>query len=97
MSEVKDMMIETITKTVRTVSHKSLSVPYVSYSGGGAPKIMPYMLVDLVIDYGTEPKCVEALMTMIEKSDCPNVAAWRMAIAERFADSNAEEVEEMQA
>lgn len=97
MSEVKDMMIETITKTVRKVSHKSLSVPYVRYSGLNVPKIMPYMLEDVVIDYGTEPKCVEVLMTLIEKSDCPHVAAWRMAIAERFADSNADEVEEMQA
>ena len=58
---------------------------------------MPYPLVEVVKDYGTDVPCLEALMTMVEKSDCPYVAAWRLAIAERFAEANAEEVEEVMA
>lgn len=97
MSEVSDLIVETITQTVRKVSHKSLSVPYVRYSGLNAPKVMPYPLAEVFTDYVTEPKCIDAFMTLIEKSDCPHAAALRKAIAERFADSNADEVEEMQA
>lgn len=89
------LIVETITETVRNVSHKALSVPYVKYSAN-APKVMPYPLAEVVADYVTETKPMDALMTLIEKSDCPYVAALRLAIAERFADVNAEEVEEMQ-
>jgi hypothetical protein len=94
--EVRDLIIETITETVRNVDSKALSVPYVSYAQREYGKVCAYPLVEVITDYGTEPKCVDALMAVIEKSDCPLVAAWRMAIAERFADSHADEVEELQ-
>lgn len=93
--EVHDLIIETITETVRKVSIKALSVPYVKYSSiDSFGKIAPYPLSEVIEDYGTEPKCMDALIAVIEKSDCPLVAAWRMAIAERFADSHADDVEE---
>jgi hypothetical protein len=96
-SKVSDLIIETITNTVRNVSHKSLSVPYVTYRNLDAvPKVMPYPLVEVFSDYGAEPKLMAALMAVIEKSDCPLVAAYRLAVAERFADAHADEVEEMQ-
>lgn len=94
---VHDLIIETITKTVRNVPHQALSVPYVKRSMTARPRIDQYPLSEVIVDYGTEPKCMDALMAVIEKSDCPLVAAWRMAIAERFADSNADEVEGLQA
>jgi hypothetical protein len=96
--EVRDLIVKTITETVRTVDYKVLSVPYVKYSAFGAcvsqEKIAPYPLDEVVSDYGTEPKCMDALMTMFAKSDCPLVAAWRMAVAERFADCHADDVED---
>ena len=94
-TEVRDLMIETITKTVRTVSHKALSVPYVKNNANGSCVIAPYSLKEVVTDYGTDPEPLKALMAVMEGSDCPLVAAWRMAMAERYAYSNADEVEEL--
>lgn len=96
-NDVHNMIVETITETVRTVSHKSLSVPYVRYSGLHAPKVMPYPLVEVFTDYGIDKGPIDAFMEMVEKSDCPFVAAWRKAVAERFSDMHADEVEEIQA
>ncbi len=94
---VAQLIVDTITNTVRTTSSQVLSVPYVTYRDGNGPKVMPYPLTEVFSDYGTEPKLMAALMAVIEKSDCPLVAAYRLAVAERFADANADEVEEMQA
>lgn len=94
---VADLIIDTITKTVRTVPYQVLSVPYVKNSRDGSAVIAAYPLAEVFSDYGTEPKLMAALMAVIEKSDCPFVAAYRLAVAERFADANADEVEEMQA
>lgn len=96
--EVHDLIVETITKTVRTVSHKALSVPYVKYSSlNSAATVAAYPLVEVFTDYVAERECIEAMMAMVEKSDCPLVAAWRSAIAARFADAHADDVEELQA
>jgi hypothetical protein len=96
--EVRDLIVKTITETVRTVDYKVLSVPYVKYSAFGAcvsqEKIAPYPLDEVVSDYGTEPKCMDALMTMFTNSDCPLVAAWRMVVAELFANCHADDVED---
>ena len=93
---VADLIVDTITKTVRTVPYQVLSVPYVKHTATSA-SIASYPLVEVFSDYGTEPKLMAALMAVIEKSDCPLVAAYRLAVAERFAEANAEEVEELQA
>ena len=91
----RDLIIETITKTVRKVSHKVLSVPYVKNNSNGSTSIAAYQLVEVVTDYGTEPKPLQALMAVLEGSDCPLVAKWREAMAERYADANADEVDEV--
>ena len=94
-TEVRDLIIEKITSTVRTVSHKALSVPYAKHNSNGGAVIAPYSLKEVVTDYGTDPEPLKALLAVLEGSDCPLVAAWRMAMAERFAYSNADEVEEL--
>ena len=91
----RDLIIETITKTVRKVSHKVLSVPYVKNNSNGSTSIAAYQLVEVVTDYGTEPKPLQALMAVLEGSDCQLVAKWREAMAERYADANADEVDEV--
>ena len=93
---VHDLIIETLTETVRTVSHKALSLPYVTYRTNPNGAISAYPLAEVVSEYGIEPSCMDALMAVIEKSDCPLVAAWRMAIAKRFSYAHADDVEEFQ-
>lgn len=89
------LIIDTMTKTVRRVSHKALSLPYVKPNRDGSCAVAAYSLLDVVKDYGTEPGPLQALMRVLEGSDCPLVAEWRAAIALRFAEANADEVEEI--
>ena len=89
------LIIETITQTVRNVDHRVLSVPYVKNNSNGTQAIDAYQLLEVVKDYGTDPKPLQALMAVLEGSDCPLVAKWREAMAERFADANADEVDEV--
>ena len=91
---VHDEIVETLTKTVRTVSSAKLGLPYVKH-GNGTMRIAMFPLAEVVTDYGAAPKPLAALMAIIEKSDCPLVAKWREAMAEHFADVNAEEVDEV--
>ena len=91
----RSLIIETITKTVRKVDHRALSVPYVKNNANGSQAIDAYQLLEVVKDYGTEPKPLQALMAVLQHSDCPLVAKWREAMAERFADANADEVDEV--
>ena len=91
----RDLITETITKTVRKVDHRALSVPYVKNNANGTCAVGAYKMVEVVTDYGTEPKPLQALMAVLEDSDCPLVAKWREAMAERFADANADEVDEV--
>ena len=92
---IRNLIIETITKTVRKVDHRALSVPYVKNNSNGTCAIASYQLVEVVKDYGTEPRPLQALMAVLEGSDCPLVAKWREAMAERYADANANEVYEV--
>ena len=96
---VRDEIIETITKTVRIVSAAKLGLPYVTNgnSMGSIPKVAMYPLSEVVTDYGSEKAPLAALLAVLEKSDCLLVAEWRMALAARFADSNADDVEELTA
>ena len=91
----RNLIIETITKTVRKVDHRALSVPYVKNNANGSSVVAAYQLLEVVKDYGTDPKPLQALMAVLEGSDCQLVAKWREAMAERFADSNADEVDEV--
>ena len=92
---IRNLIIETITKTVRKVDHRALSVPYVKNNANGSSVVAAYKMVEVVTDYGTEPKPLQALLDVLCGSDCPLVAKWREAMAERFADSNADEVDEV--
>ena len=87
--------METITKTVRTVDCRALSVPYVKNNANGSQSIDAYQLLEVVNDYGTEQKPLQALMAVLAGSDCQLVAKWREAMAQAFADSNADEVDEV--
>ena len=91
---VRDEIIETITKTVRIVSASKLGLPYVQ---GASGKVAMYPLSEVVTDYGSEKAPLAALLAVLEKSDCLLVAEWRMALAARFADSHADDVEEVTA
>lgn len=91
----RDLIIQTITQTVRKVDHRALSVPYVKNNRDGSCAVDAYKLSEVVTDYGTEPKPLQALMAVLEGSDCPLVARWREAMAERYAEANADEVDEV--
>lgn len=97
-THIHDEIVEVLTETVRTVSASKLGLPYVKMDKVGddyVAKLSMYPLSEVVTDYGTDPKPLAALLAVIEKSDCPHVAAFRLALAERYADSNADEVEEL--
>ena len=87
--DTRRLIIETITQTVRKVDHRALSVPYVKNNSNGTQAIDAYQLLEVVKDYGTDPKPLQALMAVLEGSDCKLVAKWREAMAELFADANA--------
>lgn len=91
----RDLIVSTITKTVRTVDHRALSVPYVKHCTNGIVKVANYPMDDVVTDYGTDPNPHKALMAVLAGSDCPLVAKWREAMAQAFADANADEVDEV--
>ncbi len=91
----RKLIIETITQTVRKVSHKVLSVPYVKTNTNGSAAIAAYSLAEVFKDYSSEPDALAALMAVIEKSDCLLVAEFRKQIAKRFADDYAYEVDEV--
>ncbi len=91
---VRDLIIETVTKTVRQVPHQVLSVPCVTHNSGRA-KICAYMLQDVINDYSSEAKALAALMAVVSQSDCPLVAEFRKQVAICFADGNADQVDEV--
>jgi hypothetical protein len=92
-TEVRDEMIETITKTVLTVPVAKLGLPYVS-TLSGLSKLAMYPLAEVITDYSRHKAPEAALIALFEKSTCPLVAAYRQALADCFADHNALEVEE---
>jgi orotidine-5'-phosphate decarboxylase len=95
--DVTNEMTAVITKDVRTTDYTKLGLQYVTSNGFGGFKVAMYPLAEVVSDYGTDKGPFEALMTVMAKSDCPLVQAWRLALAERFVDSHAIEVAELTA
>lgn len=89
-----DEIVEIITQTVRIAAVKNIGLSYVKNESNGSARIDMYPLTEVITDYGTDKGPLAALIAVIEKSDCPLVAAYRLALAERFADSNADELEE---
>lgn len=78
-------IVDTLTKTIRTVPHARLSLPK-----PGAHRVECQPLVDVVTDQVSFGKPMEALMTVLQSSDCPLVQRLREAIAADYADSNAD-------
>jgi len=89
-----DEIVEIITQTVRIAPVKNIALAYVKNESNGSARIDLYPLVEVITDYGTDKGPLAERIAVIEKSDCPLVAAYRMALAERYSDANADELEE---
>ena len=87
-------IVEILTQTVRIAAVKNMALQYVKNESNGSAHIDLYPLTEVITDYGTDKGPLDALIAVIEKSDCPLVAAYRMALAERYSDANADELEE---
>ena len=96
-TEVRDNYFEVLTETIRKVPAKNLHLDYVTYRNNPLGAIEAYPLEEVISDYCNYEGPLEALISVFEKSDCPLVAEFRKAVAERFADSQADEVEEFNA
>ena len=88
---------ELFTKTVRKVPHKHLSAPFVSYAQNPTGRIHTNPLAEVVADTCSRGKPLDALMAVMEKSDCPLVAAWREAMAADYVYRNASDIGELTA
>lgn len=88
---------ETFTKTVRLVPHTRLSVPIVTRRDSYTARIKALALAEAVHDTCTSGKPLDALMAVMEKSDCPLVAAWREAMAADYIYRNASDIGELTA
>jgi hypothetical protein len=86
---------ELFTKTVRKVTHKYLAVPFVRYGFNGAARIETTSLAEAVVDICTNGEPLDALMAVLEKSDCPLVAAWREAMAADYIYRNSSDIGEL--
>jgi hypothetical protein len=94
---VRDNMIEALTVTIRTVPIEQIGLQYVTYQGtfgSGTSKLGAYPVAEVVTDYGTDKGPLQALLAVLAGSDCPLVAKYREALAQRYADSNADSVED---
>ena len=90
-AEIKELF----TKTVRKVSSKHLAVPFVSYRTSPTGRIDTHQLEEAVADICSSGKPLEALMKVMEASDCPLVAAWREAMAVDYSYRNAADIGEI--
>ena len=90
-----DDMVDTIVNKSRIVGVKNTGLDYVKYQSMNASgKIEMYPMVDIIADYGTDTKPMDAFIAMFEKSDCPLVQAYREALARQYAESWADDVDE---
>jgi hypothetical protein len=99
-TEVRDEYFEVLTQTVRKVPVKNLSLDYTktTYDRENdlyGTQLDKYPVTEVIEDYLGYDKPLLALFEAFEKSDCPFVAKFREALAESFADHNADEVEEL--
>lgn len=82
---------ELVTITVRKLPAKVISLPYAAPSG-----ICAHTLPEVVRDEcGVEGKPLDALMRVMEASDCPLVAEWRAAIAASYCTGNVNNIAEV--
>lgn len=92
-SHYRGEIIKALTQDVRSAG-KGITLPYIRNGATGYPYIEAYALADVVADYVAEPNPMAALMAVIEHSDCPHVAAYRLALAQRYAADWANKLEE---
>jgi hypothetical protein len=95
-TRVHDEIVETLTQSIRKVGHAGLSVPFVSHRGTDYGVLRQYPLVEVVRDYSSNEGPEAALMAVMERSDCPLVAAYREALAKAYSDSWADDVEALE-
>ena len=84
-------MREIFTKTIRIVPAKNLSLDCITYKNG-IPKLSSYPVLDIAADYSGEVRPNAALALVLEKSDCPFVAAYREALVSKYIENNADSV-----
>ena len=97
----KQEMIEVLTIDIRTTDINKLGLRYVKHTNSDT-QIAMYPVTEVLTDYGTDTishvkgikSPMDALLDVITKSDCPLVQAYRVALAERYADAWAEDVVE---
>ena len=90
-TRIADEMREILTKTIRIVPAKSLGLDLISYKGG-KPKLSTCGVLNVIADYSSEIGPLAALAVVLEKSDCPLVAAYREALAVAYIDANEDEI-----
>ena len=95
-TRVRDEITETLTQSIRKVGHASLSVPFVKFRSAYNRHMDQYPLVEVVRDYSSNEGPEAALITIMERSDCPLVAAYRDALAKAYADLWADVVESLE-
>ena len=83
--EIRDILTKQIRHTTK------LCLPYAKAEGFG---IAYQPIEDVVTDQVSFGKPLAALMTVLEKSDCPHVAALREAIAANYIRMNADRIAE---
>lgn len=99
--DTKQEMFEVLTVDIRTTDINKLGLRYVKHTKSGM-QIAMYPVTEVMTDYGTDTishtkgikSPMDALLDVIAKSDCPLVQAYRVALAERYADAWAEDVVE---
>ncbi len=82
----RELITETITKSVRKVSVLQLQLPAVDRRGC----IIAKSFIDELVDAVSSGVPLHALVIVFEKSDCPYVAALREAFAKEYSDYHAE-------
>ena len=86
----RDIITETLTKTIREKNLASLALPATS-----ANRIVYVSIADVVTDEVAYGKPLEALLVALAGSDCPLVAALRKAIADSYCESHADWIAEL--
>ncbi len=100
--DTKQDMLEVLTQDIRTTDVNKLGLRYVKSNSFGGTQIAMYPVTEVLTDYGTDTRSyvkgikspMDALLDVLAKSDCPLVQAYRVALAERYADAWAGDVVE---
>lgn len=87
-----DEIKKILTKEIRSTHPKYLALEYVSHREG-SPRIKRYSVAEVVTDYGCYEKTLNALLEVLHKSDCPFVQKYRETVAEVYAASHADELD----